>query len=35
MSLLLACLADDFTGATDALESLTLAGLQTVMFAEA
>ncbi|MBA4106816.1 MAG: serine kinase [Pirellula sp.] len=35
MSLLLACLADDFTGATDALESLTLAGLQTVMFADA
>ena len=34
MTLLLACLADDFTGATDALESLTLAGLQTVMFAE-
>lgn len=35
MSLLLACLADDFTGATDALESLTLAGLQTLMFADA
>ena len=34
MTLLLACLADDFTGATDALESLTLAGLQTVMFAK-
>ena len=34
MSLLLACLADDFTGATDALESLSLAGLQTMMFAK-
>jgi uncharacterized protein YgbK (DUF1537 family) len=34
VTLLLACLADDFTGATDALESLTLAGLQTVMFAK-
>ena len=34
MSLLLACLADDFTGATDALESLSLAGLRTVMFAK-
>jgi len=34
VSLLLACLADDFTGATDALESLSLAGLQTMMFAE-
>lgn len=34
MSLLLACLADDFTGATDALESLSLAGLQTMMFAD-
>jgi uncharacterized protein YgbK (DUF1537 family) len=33
VSLLLACLADDFTGATDALESLSLAGLHTVMFA--
>jgi uncharacterized protein YgbK (DUF1537 family) len=34
VSLLLACLADDFTGATDALESLSMAGLHTVMFAD-
>lgn len=32
MSIAIACLADDFTGATDALESLSLAGLSTVMF---
>src|SRR5262245_60414963 len=30
--MLLACLADDFTGATDALETLTCAGLRTAMF---
>ena len=34
MSLLIACLADDFTGATDAVESLSLAGLHTMMFAK-